>query len=115
MLRAARRAVEVVAEAIREEVEESGVKATAGRLGVSESTLHLWRAAGGWLHVAPAESRGRETFPLELIELDEPVATAFDRWLHDVSVPDLRALSDEEPEDDMVAVQRADHGPSPAA
>lgn len=47
VLRAARRAVDVVAEAIREEIAESGVKATAARLGVAESTLHLWRA--GWL------------------------------------------------------------------
>lgn len=53
VLRAARRAVDLVAEAIRDEVAESGAEATADRLGVSPSTLRLWRGAGGWL--APPE------------------------------------------------------------
>ena len=53
MLRAARKAVEAARAAVLEEIAEHGVKATAAALGVSESTLHLWRAPGGWLRVEP--------------------------------------------------------------
>lgn len=86
------------------DLDARGVLAVAASLGVHRDTLHAWRQPGGWLHVA------RETFPLELIELDAEVAAAFDAWLSEVSVPDLRALADEEPEDDMIAVERSDGG-----
>lgn len=53
VLRAARKAAETARAAVLEEIAEHGVKATATALGVSESTLHLWRAPGGWLRIEP--------------------------------------------------------------
>lgn len=49
VLRAARRAVGLVAEAVCAEVAEHGAEAAAVRLGVGSATLRRWRAAGGWL------------------------------------------------------------------
>lgn len=47
---ALRRDIAAARRAINACVVNEGVTATAARLGVSRSTLQLWRAPGGWLH-----------------------------------------------------------------
>lgn len=58
VLRAARKAADLIASAVRDEVAEHGPEAAAARLGVGTATLRRWRAPGGWLHAAQGDDAG---------------------------------------------------------
>lgn len=58
VLRAARRAVDLVAAAVRNEVAEHGAEQAAARLLVSSPTLRRWRAPGGWLRATQEPAQG---------------------------------------------------------